>query len=74
MEPHVAHYLESVLRALPVAFEHHVGFARADDDLAGGVGRQLYIVVVDDAHVEVLGIAFAGAVRAHRRAEGQNGR
>ncbi|MCY1362293.1 hypothetical protein D9M69_490030 [compost metagenome] len=72
VEPHVAHHLESVGRAVPVTLEHHVGFEWSHDQLTGRAIGQFDVKIID--HPDVKRVAAPpGAVGFVRLAEGQHG-
>ena len=53
VEPHVAHLLQGVLRALPIALEHDVRTQRAYHNLTGRVRRYFTIFIIDNTYIEV---------------------
>ena len=61
--PPVPAGLDGHVRPTPVALEHHVGPLGPKDDLAVSSGGHLVVVVVEDPHVEVLVVHYAGGVR-----------
>src|SRR6266511_382743 len=76
VEPQVAQHGHRLVGTAPVAGEHEVRPGRAGHDLADLTRRNLDVVVVDERHLEVDGVALprrAGLVRLAGREHRQQG-